>query len=36
METLGMAFEKRFIHNGVEVVCYARDNPSMQRMGGEP
>jgi RimJ/RimL family protein N-acetyltransferase len=30
-EKLGMTFEKRFVHNGVEVVCYAKDNPSMMR-----
>ena len=35
MEKLGMAFEKRFVHNGVEVVCYARDKPSMKRTGEE-
>jgi len=36
MEKLGMTFEKRFVHNGVEIVCYAKDNPSMKRTGGEP
>jgi len=23
-----MAFERRFVHNGKEVVCYAKDNPN--------
>jgi ribosomal-protein-alanine N-acetyltransferase len=27
-EKLGMAFERRFIHKGNEVVCYTKDNPS--------
>jgi RimJ/RimL family protein N-acetyltransferase len=26
-EKLGMAFEKKFMHNGVEVLCYARRAP---------
>jgi RimJ/RimL family protein N-acetyltransferase len=30
MEKLGMTFEKTFIHKGVEVVCYAKANPSTQ------
>jgi hypothetical protein len=33
MEKLGMAFEKRFIHKGTEVVCYAKASPSMQGSG---
>jgi RimJ/RimL family protein N-acetyltransferase len=28
MEKLGMTFEKRFLHKGAEVVCYAKANPS--------
>jgi ribosomal-protein-alanine N-acetyltransferase len=27
MEKLGMTFERAFAHQGMEVVCYARDNP---------
>jgi RimJ/RimL family protein N-acetyltransferase len=30
IEKLGMTFEKRFIHKGTEVVCYATANPSTQ------
>ena len=31
MEKLGMAFEKRFVHNGVEVVRYARERENRDR-----
>jgi ribosomal-protein-alanine N-acetyltransferase len=31
MEKLGMAFERRFIHKGTEVVCYAKENPSKMK-----
>ena len=27
---------QRFINKGIEVACYAKENPSMQRTGGEP
>ena len=33
MEKLGMAFEKTFTHKGVEVVCYAKANPSLPGQG---
>lgn len=29
MEKLGMKFERRFWHDGVEVVCYAKTNPTL-------
>ena len=32
MEKLGMILEKRFIHKGTEVVCYAKPNPSTKSM----
>jgi RimJ/RimL family protein N-acetyltransferase len=28
MEKIGMGFERSFIHQGIEVVCYAKDNPA--------
>jgi ribosomal-protein-alanine N-acetyltransferase len=31
MEKLGMSFEERFSHNGIEVVRYAIENPSANR-----
>jgi [ribosomal protein S5]-alanine N-acetyltransferase len=33
MEKLGMAFERRFMHKGTEVVCYAKAHPSTQGRG---
>ncbi|MCA8985198.1 MAG: GNAT family N-acetyltransferase [Planctomycetaceae bacterium] len=29
MEKLGMEFERRFPHDGVEVVCYSKTNPTL-------
>jgi RimJ/RimL family protein N-acetyltransferase len=31
MEKLGMALERTFFHQGIEVVCYAKENPHYRR-----
>ena len=34
MEKLGLRFDRRFVHNGIEVVCYAIDNAVVARAPG--
>jgi RimJ/RimL family protein N-acetyltransferase len=36
MEKLDMQFEREFTDNDIQVVCYAKENPSMGLAPGQP